>query len=369
MTHTSTPRIWLRAESKPGEARAALAPPHAKTLVDRGYAVVVEDCPQRVFPVSEYEAAGCQIAANGAWPAAPADSFILGLKELPEDGRPLTHTHIYFAHAFKEQAGWIELLGRFADGGGSLLDLEYLVDGNGRRLAAFGHWAGFTGAALGVLNWCRQRRGLTPGLSSLAPWTDSSALVADCRQAVQEAILGDARTPAMIVIGAGGRVGGGALRLAGELGLTATAWDLAETAAGGPFPALLDYDILVNCVLVSDPMPPFLTQQMTRRDGRRLGVIADVSCDPYGSYNPLPLYQHCTTLQAPCLRLIEREPPLDLIAIDHLPSLLPRESSLDFSEQLLPCLLRLQQPEGEEWSRARAVYHQRLASSQGEATP
>ncbi len=365
MTRTHPPQLWLRAESKPGEARAALAPPHAKMLIDRGFSVVVEDCRQRVFPISDYEAAGCAIAATGEWPAAPANSFILGLKELPDDGSMLSHTHIYFAHAFKEQAGWTELLGRFAAGEGCLLDLEYLVDGDGRRLAAFGHWAGFTGAALGVLNWSRQRRGLTPGLPALAPWPDSIALVAECREALREAAATGGPAPTMIIIGAGGRVGGGALRLAAELDLPATEWDIAETAAGGPFPALLDYDILVNCVLVHDPMPPFLTQQMTGLDGRRLGVIADVSCDPYGSYNPLPLYQRCTTLQDPCLRLIERAPPLDVIAIDHLPSLLPGESSLDFSEQLLPSLLRLQHPEGEEWQRARTLFHERLETSQG----
>ena len=43
------------------------------------------------------------------------------------------------------------LLSRFAAGGGALLDLEYLVDGKGRRLAAFGFWAGYLGAALAVL--------------------------------------------------------------------------------------------------------------------------------------------------------------------------------------------------------------------------
>ena len=30
-------------------------------------------------------------------------------------------------------------------------DLEYLVDGEQRRVAAFGYWAGYAGAALGLL--------------------------------------------------------------------------------------------------------------------------------------------------------------------------------------------------------------------------
>jgi len=34
------------------------------------------------------------------------------------------------------------VLGRYAHGGGTLLDLEFL-EKNGRRVAAFGYWAGF----------------------------------------------------------------------------------------------------------------------------------------------------------------------------------------------------------------------------------
>jgi saccharopine dehydrogenase (NAD+, L-lysine-forming) len=34
---------------------------------------------------------------------APKDTIVLGLKELPEDGSPIEHTHIYFAHCYKNQ--------------------------------------------------------------------------------------------------------------------------------------------------------------------------------------------------------------------------------------------------------------------------
>ena len=43
---------------------------------------------------------------------------------------------------------------------------------------------------------------------------------------------------------------------------------------------------------------------------------------------------------------------VDLIAIDHLPSLLPAESSHDFSSQLLPALLDLQGDGTGVWHRA-----------------
>ncbi len=353
-----SPAIWLRAETKPGEARSPLSPKDAKTLCEAGFAITVEESPQRVFQTREYRDSGCSIAPAGQWREAPSDCFILGLKELPEDGQALQHPHIYFAHAYKNQSGWAELLARFSAGGGHLLDLEYLLDPQGRRLAAFGYWAGFVGAGLGVLNWCRQLQGLRPGLEPLGGWDNSDSLLTACRRALAE--TAEHGMPRTVVIGAAGRVGSGALQLASELKLPTTGWDMAETAAGGPFPALLNHDILVNCVLVSQPMPPFLTTELIHRDSRQLRVIADVSCDPYGSYNPLPLYDRCTTLEQPCLRLVDGEPPLDLIAIDHLPSLLPRESSEDFSQQLLPALMRLAAPDAAEWIGARKLYQQHL---------
>ena len=52
-----------------------------------------------------------------------------------------------FGHAFKGQPAGQVLLQRFKAGGGTLLDLEYLVNAQGRRVTAFGYWAGFAGAA------------------------------------------------------------------------------------------------------------------------------------------------------------------------------------------------------------------------------
>ena len=51
-------------------------------------------------------------------------------------------------------------------------------------------------------------------------------------------------------------------------------------------------------------------------------------------------------------------PPLDGMAIDNLPSLLPRESSLDFAEQLLPHLLALEAIDAGVWGRAHETYLQ-----------
>ena len=356
------PEIWLRAEYKPGEARAALSPSDAGTLISRGFRICVEESAQRVFPAADYAAAGCRIASAGEWRQAPGEALILGLKELPVETAPLTHRHIYFAHAYKGQRGWQSLLARFNSGGGRLLDLEYLVDDSGRRVAAFGYWAGFIGAALAVMTWAGQRADRTPPLAPLAPWPDRQALIAAAREALEPDVAGSAAGPRIIVVGALGRVGRGALDLAAELELAATPWDLAETAAGGPFPELLEHDVFVNCVLVTQPIPPFIDRASIASPARSLRVVADVSCDPYGEHNPVPLYNECTSLTAPSLRLPDTQPPLDLIAIDHLPSLLPRESSEDFSEQLTPALMELAATRSRIWERAGALFQQHASN-------
>ena len=354
--------LWMRAETKPDEARTPLTPSTATALIEQGFKLVVEQSTSSAFAAEEFAAAGCEIANPGDWQQAPKDTFVLGLKELPENIPALEHRHIYFAHAYKEQAGWAQLLHRFELGGGTLLDLEYLVDDTGRRLAAFGFWAGFMGAALATLTWCGQQDNRHPPLGALQPWADQDALLKEL--AGNLALIAETSPPRMIVIGAGGRVGRGALELCQRLNLPHTPWDLPETARGGPFPEILAHDIFLNAVLVDRPLPPFITLDMLEGQGRAgsLSVIADVSCDPYGDYNPVPLYNACSTLAQP---LIPVAGGIDLIAIDHLPSLLPRESSEDFANQLLPLLLQLGGSEDAPWQRAENLFHEKLQLAKG----
>jgi saccharopine dehydrogenase (NAD+, L-lysine-forming) len=174
--------VWLRAETKPLERRTALTPESAEVLVEAGFEITVERSAQNCFPVERYAAAGCTLVDAGTWPAAPREAFILGLKELPESSDPLEHRHIYFAHVYKEQAGWQEVLRRFTQGGGQLLDLEFLVDDAGRRVAAYGYWAGFAGAAVAVKTWCGQAVGRTPVVPPLGAYGDRDELVAELRR-------------------------------------------------------------------------------------------------------------------------------------------------------------------------------------------
>ena len=350
--------LWLRAETKPLEQRTALTPSGASTLLDARFQVTIEDSAQSIFSTEEYRPLGCDIVAPESWREAPREAFILGLKELPEDSFPLEHRHIYFAHVFKRQAGADSVLRRYVEGGGALYDLEYLTHADGRRVAAFGYWAGFSGAAIGIQAWANKAAGGSQILDQIASLPSKDDLV----DKVSAALAKTPKRPTVMVIGAKGRSGCGAIDLAKAVGLETVEWDIDETRAGGPFTEIIEADVFVNCVLVNRRIPPFVTKEMLAREDRRLAVIVDVSCDPYGPFNPLPVYDRCTSFEEPSLRLQGGPRPLDLVAIDNLPSMLPRESSEDFGDQLVPCLALLDDPGTGIWQRAYDIFVEQTQS-------
>ncbi|TIB93839.1 Formate/glycerate dehydrogenase catalytic domain-like protein [Wallemia mellicola] len=360
MTTQTPPKLWLRSETKEFEKRAALTPATTKALLDRGFDVTVERDPQRIFDDEEYERVGAKLAPHSSWPTAPKDTLIVGLKELPVEDTPLEHTHIQFAHCYKQQAGWADVLKRFADGNGSLYDLEFLTDDSGRRVAAFGFHAGFAGAAVGLLAHIAQQEGKE--LGHLEPYPNEDELIKDLKQKIQSA-KSDKPVKAL-VIGALGRCGRGAVSLFQKAGLAdenIIKWDMNETAKGGPFKEILDVDIFVNCIYLSSKIPNFIDRQFIEASGndRRLSTVVDVSCDTTNPNNPIPIYNVNTTFDKPTVpvELKEGLAPMQVVSIDHLPTLLPRESSDAFSHDLLPSLFELTNRESARvWTEAKDLF-------------
>ncbi len=349
MTH-----LWIRAEQRPHEERVGLTPEGVAALIAAGIRVTVEQSHVRAIPIDGYRAAGAEIAAENLWPQAPADAIIFGLKELPEDGTPLGHRHIMFGHAFKGQPAGQVLLKRFKAGGGTLYDLEYLVNEDGRRVAAFGYWAGYAGAAVSLKCWAAQQRGGIAG--PVGAYAGKAALLADLG-----ADLAGLGRPRAIVIGALGRVGSGAADLCAAMGVTVTKWDQAETASGGPFPEVLQHEIFLNCILARPGCPVFVPAS-AKTDARKLTVIGDIACDPSSDFSPIKVYDRVTEWTAPALR-VHDAPPLDVTAIDNLPSMLPVESSQDYAAQLLPSLLTLSSIDSAVWGRAKAEFQRHTTGS------
>lgn len=212
MAHTT---LHLRSEQKPLEHRSCLTPSTTKSLVDDGYEVHVERSPQdpkrrRIFSDADFEAVGAKLVDDGSWPDAPRDHIIIGLKELPEQPAfPLVHEHVQFAHCYKGQAGWKDVLGRFSKGNGTLYDLEFLQN-NGRRVAAFGYHAGFAGSALAVKTWSWQLLHADgaplPDIDSFTDgrgyYENENQMVDQLKNDIQQGKTVAGRLPRVLVIGA-----------------------------------------------------------------------------------------------------------------------------------------------------------------------
>lgn len=348
--------IWMRMEMKPGERRAPISPDDARKLIAAGHDVRVEDDENRAIPTEAYRDVGCRVEMPGSWLMAPQDAWIIAVKEFPEeDAFPLPRRYIHFGHLFKNQSGWRDQLGRFVKGGGALCDLEYLTDEAGGRIAAFGYWAGYAGAALGLRLWAGLADGERPGLGPVAPFTDR----ADLANYTRAALAG--RAPKTLITGALGRCGRGARDLCAAVGVPTTDWDMTETAHGGPFPEILAHDVLVNAVLASPSCPVFVPRESIDDPARRLAAIADVSCDPTSAYNPIPVYDRSTTIYSPAIQVTETPRPLSVMAIDNLPSLLPVEATEDYSAQLLPALMTLDDDRDGVWARAKASFDEAVS--------
>jgi len=348
MTH-----LWIRAEQRTNEDRVGLTPTGARALLDAGLKVTVEESSVRAIGIQGYIDAGCDIVPENTWPDAPADAIIFGLKELPEDGTPLTHRHIMFGHAYKGQPAGQILLKRFKAGGGTLYDLEYLVNETGRRVAAFGYWAGFAGAAVSLKCWAAQQQGKI--CAPVGVYKSKDALLDDLRATLDAT---NTPRPTAIVIGALGRVGTGASDLCAAMDVQTTKWDMPETASGGPFPEILQHNIFINCILASPGTPVFVPAS-AKTEARDLAVIGDVACDPDSDFSPIKVYDHTTTWDEPALRVSDT-PPLDVTAIDNLPSMLPVEASEDYASQLLSSLLTLDDLDAGVWSRAKGYFDTHL---------
>lgn len=159
-------------------------------------------------------------------------------------------------------------------------------------------------------------------------------------------------------------------------------------------------DIFVNCIYLSHKIPSFVTNETITAAGpaRPLRMVVDVSCDTTNPNNPIPVYNINTTFDQPTTKLNLRFrhlslplppfisypsksqflpiwfahlrpffiypttnsddlPSLEVCSIDHLPTLLPREASQQFSNDLLPTLLQLKNlDQSKIWSDARDLF-------------
>lgn len=135
--------IGIREEDKyPLERRVAIIPRHVRQLIEQhGFTFYVQRSAKRIFTDQEYEQAGAILTDN-----LSACDVIFGVKEIPEQAFEPEKTYVFFAHVIKGQPYNMPMLRRMMELRCNLIDYEKVEDDLGRRLIFFGRYAGLAGA-------------------------------------------------------------------------------------------------------------------------------------------------------------------------------------------------------------------------------
>ncbi|MEJ5303606.1 MAG: bifunctional lysine ketoglutarate reductase /saccharopine dehydrogenase family protein [Bacteroidales bacterium] len=388
-------RIGIRHEDKyKAERRTPLIPRHVEEFIrEQGLGVLVQQSPKRVFIDEEYRAAGATIVSD----MKEAD-IIFGVKEIPIEMLEPRKTYVFFSHVIKGQPYNMPMLRKLLELGCTLIDYERITDGLGKRLIFFGRFAGLAGAintlwTLGLrlkyygyetpflqLKQARHYRDLeeardaiskvgfqlaTEGLpEELCPFTIGITGYGNVSGGVQEILsllpTQEISPEDLLGLEASGRYQNNLVYRVifkeehiSAPNNSAHAFDLEDYYRHPEnyhsiFEQYLPHlSVLINGMYWDARYPKILTRDyMLRHHGAgarpKLVVVGDITCDPNGSVeatlqgtepdDPIYVYnpeKHEITFG------YEGE-GLQVMAVDILPSELPRDSSIAFSTMLRP---------------------------------
>jgi len=123
------------------ERRVPFIPSHIADL-KKQYRIdfEIQSSSLRAFPDQDYMDAGAIISEK-----LIDSSIIFSIKEIPLDFFQAQKTYVFFSHTTKGQSYNMPMLQHMMDLGCSLVDYEKIVNDSGRRLIAFGYYAGIVG--------------------------------------------------------------------------------------------------------------------------------------------------------------------------------------------------------------------------------
>ena len=385
-------KIGIRREDKSKwEARIPLVPTHLEALTqDHGLQFAVQSSTQRAYSDEELRASGIDVVD-----ALDDCPIILGVKEIPTTRLEPGKTYVFFSHTIKGQPYNMAMLRRLMNLGCSLIDYERITNDAGQRLVFFGVHAGLAGMidTLWAFGQRLARRGMETPLGDLKQALQYKSLteaenhlraVADrCRDTEALAPLG----PIVIGVTGNGRVSEGAQHICDLLNperlrvselanladlsdggfykVVFEEQDMVARKDGGEFALQQYYDspelyegrfasflpkltMLVNCIYWEEKYPRLVTKDNLRdlytSGTPKLEVIGDISCDIEGSIeatlrptdpgNPVYVYDVDKGLARDGF---EGNGPV-IMAVDILPTELPRDASEVFSRALRPLM-------------------------------
>lgn len=384
--------IGIRHEDKyVMERRVAITPKHMEKLGEQGIRFQVQSSPKRVFTDAEFEKAGARIVESLDEP-----QVIFGVKEMPADFFETGKTYVFFSHVIKGQAYNMPMLKTLMEKQCQLIDYEKIENEEGKRLIFFGKYAGLAGMinSLWSLGQRLEAQGVeTPFGNIRQAYTynslsEAKAAVSKAGQAIALEGLPSGLAPIVIGFTGYGNVSAGAQEIANLLPSIEITPDqllqLDENHTAGnvfykvvfkeqdlsePLDPSAEFDlqhyythpeayknkfeqyipkltVLMNCMYWDDRYPRIVTkdylEKLFRNGEPKLKVIGDVTCDPDGS---IECTHKGTEIEDPVFvyHPFERKPAMGfegdgvlVMAVDILPSELPREASETFSQALLP---------------------------------
>jgi len=199
-------------------------------------------------------------------------------------------------------------------------DYEYFLNKKQKRVITFGYWAGFIGTALALLQYYYKT--INQDIKNLKALNDASILYEEV-----EYFKHFFRKISIGIIGINGRSGKGSRFLLEKLGIQ-NIYGYSRASDKNP---LKQHNIIINCIKLSPEDNNIFISDETLHKFEKLSIIVDVSCDINSKNNPIQLNYKSTTFEEPVYKINDK---VDIIAIDNLPSLLPNDSSKEFSGKL-----------------------------------
>jgi saccharopine dehydrogenase (NAD+, L-lysine forming) len=360
-------KIGLIRERKiPSDKRVAFSPIQIMEILNNypnEFEFVVEPSPVRCFSDQEYEDQGIKLSND----LSDCD-LLMGIKEVPIDFLIPEKAYVFFSHTIKKQAHNRKLLQAILEKNIRLMDYEVLKDEKGERTVAFGRWAGIVGAYNGL--WVYGQKSGLYNLKRAYECFDRSELDQELKK-VQ-------LPPIKIVVTGGGRVGKGVLEVLQTIGIkqidphdlihqyyeepvfsVLSSFDFNRRKTDGGFDKkefysepqkyeshFLKYaevsDILIAAAYWDSRAPKLFSLKDISSEDFNISVIADITCDIDGS---VPTTLKVSTIENPVYDIdresfevipaFGKQTSISVMAIDNLPTELPRNASEEFGNQLI----------------------------------
>lgn len=384
--------IGIRYEDKyVMERRVALVPEHIKELIGKGLKFEVVSSAKRIFKDEEFEEVGAELVNE-----VSDSSVIIGVKEMPIDFFEDRKTYIFFSHTIKGQSYNMPLLRQMMAKNVNLIEYERIVNEKNQRLIFFGRFAGLAGminSFWSVGQRWKELGVLTPFLElkqthKYNSLDEAKEAIAKVAAEIKNGGLPCELEPMVVGLTGYGNASKGAQEILDMFPVKEVSpEELPTIFSEGHKPDSLIYKvvfkekdlsepldpdkkfvlqeyydhpelfkskfeqyiphmtILMNCMYWDDKYPRIVTkdylEDLYEKGNPKLVVIGDITCDPNGS---IECTYKGTEIEDPVFVYdpFTRKPTMGfkgdgilIMAVDILPSELPRESSQTFSDALI----------------------------------